>query len=193
MPLFMDVHEKVEGLTAEAVANAHAADLQVQGGYGVDYQKYWFDEDTGKVFCLVDAPDAEAAHTVHRERHTAAMRSVAGRSARRRRVGRDDALAHLGALVDEAVAGDRLTTALLEGPAGIGKTRVVSTLAEHLAGREVDVLVGHCVASGGQTLPYAPLVEVLAELVRREGASAVRRFGAWLPVKAAPRRRKRAA
>ncbi len=69
MPLFMDVHEKVEGLTAEAVAGAHAKDLETQGQYGVDYQQYWFDEESGKVFCLVDAPDAESAARVHREAH----------------------------------------------------------------------------------------------------------------------------
>jgi hypothetical protein len=69
MPLFMDVHEKVEGLTAEAVAGAHAADLKTQEAYGVDYKQYWFDEGTGKVFCLVEAPDAEAAAQVHREAH----------------------------------------------------------------------------------------------------------------------------
>ena len=69
MPLFMDVHEKVDGLTAEAVAGAHAADLQTQEKYGVNYKQYWFDEDSGKVFCLVEAPDAESAETVHREAH----------------------------------------------------------------------------------------------------------------------------
>ena len=69
MPLFMDVHEKVEGLTAEAVGNAHKADLETQGAYGVDYQQYWFDEGSGKVFCLVEAPDAQAAASVHREAH----------------------------------------------------------------------------------------------------------------------------
>ena len=69
MPLFMDVHEKVEGLTAEAVAGAHQKDLEVQGRYGVDYRQYWFDEGSGKVFCLVEAPDAEAAAHVHREAH----------------------------------------------------------------------------------------------------------------------------
>ncbi len=69
MPLFMDVHEKVEGLTAEAVAGAHQRDLEVQGAYGVDYQQYWFDESSGKVFCLVEAPDAETAAAVHREAH----------------------------------------------------------------------------------------------------------------------------
>ena len=69
MPLFMDVHHRVEGLTAEAVADAHKRDLEVQEKYGVDYRRYWFDEASGKVFCLVEAPDAEAAATVHREAH----------------------------------------------------------------------------------------------------------------------------
>jgi hypothetical protein len=69
MALFMDIHDKVEGLTAEAVAGAHAKDIEIQGQYGVDYKQYWFDEDSGKVFCLVDAPDAEAAERVHREAH----------------------------------------------------------------------------------------------------------------------------
>lgn len=69
MPLFMDVHEEVEGLTAEAVAGAHQKDLEVQGRYDVNYRQYWFDERSGKVFCLVEAPDAEAAANVHREAH----------------------------------------------------------------------------------------------------------------------------
>ena len=69
MPLFMDIHDRIEGLTAEAVAGAHEKDLEVQAGYGVDYQQYWFDEESGKVFCLVEAPDAESAAQVHREAH----------------------------------------------------------------------------------------------------------------------------
>ncbi len=69
MPLYMDIHYKIDGLTAEAIMAAHAKDLAVQGKYGVKYMKYWFDEDTGKAFCLVDAPNKEAAATVHREAH----------------------------------------------------------------------------------------------------------------------------
>ncbi len=69
MPLFMDVHQKVDGLTAEAVAGAHQKDLEVQEGHGVKYLKYWFDEASGRVFCLVEAPSAEAATAVHREAH----------------------------------------------------------------------------------------------------------------------------
>jgi hypothetical protein len=70
MPLFMDVHNQLpEGATAADVAGAHAADLEVQGKYAVSYLSYWVDERAGKVFCLVDAPDADAAHRVHREAH----------------------------------------------------------------------------------------------------------------------------
>ncbi len=69
MPLFMDVHHKVDGLTADAVAGAHQRDLEVQEKHGVKYLKYWFDEGSGKVFCLVEAPSKEAAAAVHGEAH----------------------------------------------------------------------------------------------------------------------------
>lgn len=69
MPLYMDIHHRVEGLTAQAVADAHRRDLETQGKYGVNYRQYWFDEGTGKVFCLVEAPDKESAERVHREAH----------------------------------------------------------------------------------------------------------------------------
>jgi hypothetical protein len=69
MPLFIDVHDRVEGLTAEAVTQAHQADLKTQAKYSVEYQRYWFDERAGKVFCLVQAPSKEAAIAVHREAH----------------------------------------------------------------------------------------------------------------------------
>ncbi len=69
MPMFMDVHT-VEGGVAEAdVAAAHAADLATQGRFGVNYVRYWVDEEAGKIFCLVEAPDAEAANSCHREAH----------------------------------------------------------------------------------------------------------------------------
>ncbi len=69
MPLFMDEHKAVDGLTAEALAGAHKRDLEVQEKHGVKYIKYWFNEQAGKVYCLVDAPNAEAAHAVHKEAH----------------------------------------------------------------------------------------------------------------------------
>jgi hypothetical protein len=70
MALFMDVHHKLpEGATAADVAAAHGKDLEIQEKYGVRYINYWVDAQAGKVFCLVEAPDADAAHTVHREAH----------------------------------------------------------------------------------------------------------------------------
>ena len=69
MPLYMDKHNRVEGLTKDAVAQAHAADLKVQGKYGVSYERYWFNAKTGEVFCLVRAPNKESADQVHREAH----------------------------------------------------------------------------------------------------------------------------
>jgi hypothetical protein len=70
MPLFMDVHNSLpEGATADDVAQAHMADLETQDRYGVRYINYWADAADGKVFCLVEAPDADMASTVHREAH----------------------------------------------------------------------------------------------------------------------------
>jgi hypothetical protein len=69
MSLYMDIHHKIDGLTADAVMHAHEADVQTQGKYGVNYLKYWFDEGSGKVFCLIEAPSKEAAAQVHREAH----------------------------------------------------------------------------------------------------------------------------
>jgi len=69
MPLFMDHHRSVEGLTAEAVADAHKKDIEFQDEYGVKYHRYWYNEESGEVFCLVEAPNKEAAEAVHREGH----------------------------------------------------------------------------------------------------------------------------
>ncbi len=69
MPLYMDVHTIQGGVSAGDVADAHMKDLQEQAKYGVNYMSYWVDEKAGKIFCLVEAPNADAAHTVHREAH----------------------------------------------------------------------------------------------------------------------------
>jgi len=69
MPLYLDTHDYIEGLTGEGVAAAHEKDLEVGPKYGVTYQRYWYDETTGKVFCLSEAPSAELAIQVHREAH----------------------------------------------------------------------------------------------------------------------------
>lgn len=69
MALFLDVHTLEGGVSAADVADAHKKDLETQGGYGVSYLKYWVDEAAGKIFCLVEAGNAEDANAVHREAH----------------------------------------------------------------------------------------------------------------------------
>jgi hypothetical protein len=70
MTMYMDVHSSLpDGATLTEVAEAHAADLRVQEHYGVRYLNYWVDEKGGRIFCLVEAPSADAAHAVHREAH----------------------------------------------------------------------------------------------------------------------------
>ncbi len=68
MPLFMDIHD-LRGSTTEDVSKAHHADVEVQAKYGVEYRRYWFNQECGKAFCLVEAPNKEAANAVHREAH----------------------------------------------------------------------------------------------------------------------------
>lgn len=68
MSLFLDRHDGLDATAAE-VAEAHVADLEIQQNYGVTYLTYWYDPGAGTAFCLVDAPDAEAADRVHRESH----------------------------------------------------------------------------------------------------------------------------
>ena len=69
MTLFMDAHTIEGGVSITDVATAYAADLATQDSHGVNYVRYWVDEAAGKIFCLVEAPDADAAAAVHREAH----------------------------------------------------------------------------------------------------------------------------
>ena len=69
VPLYLDAHRHMKGVTAAAVAEAHAKDLKVQSKHGVNYRNYWVDEEKGAIFCLVEAPNAEAAARVHKEAH----------------------------------------------------------------------------------------------------------------------------
>jgi Protein of unknown function (DUF4242) len=68
MPLFIDVHN-LGSVGLEDAAKAHAADVATQQGRGVNYLRYWVNEDQGKLFCLVEAPSAAAAAAVHAEAH----------------------------------------------------------------------------------------------------------------------------
>ncbi len=69
MPVYMDIHEVGPDVSAADIAKAHAQDVKVQDKYGVHYEKYYFNEKAGKIFCLCHAPSAEAAVQVHKEAH----------------------------------------------------------------------------------------------------------------------------
>jgi class 3 adenylate cyclase len=68
MPLFIDIHE-VPGVTTEIAAAEHIKDIEIQTPHGVNFSKYWINERSGKIFCLCEAPSAEAAMEVHRMAH----------------------------------------------------------------------------------------------------------------------------
>lgn len=65
MPQFMDVHKGMEGITDEALAEAHRADLAIQAEEGVDFKHAWASPETGTVFCLSEAPSREAVRRIH--------------------------------------------------------------------------------------------------------------------------------
>ncbi len=65
MPEFMDVHDGMHGISNELLAQAHQADLDIQATEGVNFKHAWADPDSGKVFCLSEAPSAEAVKRVH--------------------------------------------------------------------------------------------------------------------------------
>ena len=65
MPEFMDVHKGMNGITADALDEAHRADLAIQDEEGVNFKHAWADPESGTVFCLSEAPNAEAVQRIH--------------------------------------------------------------------------------------------------------------------------------
>jgi hypothetical protein len=65
MPEFMDVHTGMQGITPKALNEAHAADLAIQDDEQVTFKHAWADPNTGTVFCLSSAPNAEAVQRIH--------------------------------------------------------------------------------------------------------------------------------
>ena len=65
MPEFMDVHTGLTGITPELLDEAHQADLAIQDEEGVNFKHAWADPNTGTVFCLSEAPSADAVKRIH--------------------------------------------------------------------------------------------------------------------------------
>jgi len=65
VPEFMDVHTTMQGVTPEALHEAHNADLAIQDDEGVNFKHAWADPKSGMVFCLSEGPSAEAVQRIH--------------------------------------------------------------------------------------------------------------------------------
>ncbi|WP_340377969.1 SCO4226 family nickel-binding protein [Streptomyces sp. SS7] len=65
MPKFMDVHHNMKGITREQLLQAHQDDLAIEGEEGVHFESAWADPDSGVVYCLSEAPSAEAVQRIH--------------------------------------------------------------------------------------------------------------------------------
>jgi len=59
------------------------------------------------------------------------------------------------------------STVLLAGEAGVGKTRLVTEVAERARADGAEVLQGGCILLGDGALPYAPVIEAIRGLLRR--------------------------
>lgn len=68
MPIYMDSHI-VPGVEAKHAAEAHMKDLAVQNQFGCRNMTYRIDEDRGRVFCLIDAPNEDAVREMHNHSH----------------------------------------------------------------------------------------------------------------------------
>jgi hypothetical protein len=65
MPEFMDVHHNMKGITKEDLLAAHNADLAIQDDEKVNIKSAWADPESGLVYCLSEAPSAEAVQRIH--------------------------------------------------------------------------------------------------------------------------------
>ncbi|MCC3775483.1 SCO4226 family nickel-binding protein [Streptomyces sp. UNOB3_S3] len=73
MTKFMDVHHGMQGITEDQLATAHRADQAIEREEGVRFERAWADPGSGTVYCLSEAPSADAVKRVHeRAGHPAA-------------------------------------------------------------------------------------------------------------------------
>lgn len=68
MPIYMDRHD-IRDATAEDVATAHLEDLKLQSEFACNCLTYWFDQNRGTVFCLIEAPSETGVRSLHRASH----------------------------------------------------------------------------------------------------------------------------
>jgi class 3 adenylate cyclase len=151
MPLFMDRHD-LPGVTAEEVAQAHLADLEMERKFGVQFLAYWFDADQGQAFCLAKAPSADALTAVHKATHGLIPNEII-------RVSEDNVLRLLGRMSEtgsDTVGANPFRTILFTDLAGstsileaVGQSAFMVLLTEH------DVIIRRAlVASRGREVKH---------------------------------------
>lgn len=133
MPLFMDRHE-VPDVTAEQVAQAHLADLEMGAKFGVEFLAYWFDAVQGAAFCLARASSGDSLTAVHQATHGLIPNEIIG-------VSEDNVLRLLGRMSEvggETAAVNPFRTILftdLQGSTSIlqsvGQAEFMVLLTEH--------------------------------------------------------------
>ena len=68
MPIYMDRHD-LDSVTARDVAEAHREDLKIQDRFKCRGLTYWFDEERGTAFCLIEAPNEDCVKEMHDHAH----------------------------------------------------------------------------------------------------------------------------
>ncbi|TLS39800.1 SCO4226 family nickel-binding protein [Streptomyces montanus] len=65
MAEFMDVHRGMKGITSDQLRESHRADLAIEAEEQVHFKQAWADPESGVVYCLSEAPSAEAVRRIH--------------------------------------------------------------------------------------------------------------------------------
>jgi class 3 adenylate cyclase len=156
MAIFMDRHD-LKGATAAEIAEAHRKDLEIQDRYGVKFLTYWFDEQRGTTFCLIDAPDESTVRCVHKEAHGHVPGEIV-------EVALSAVEAFLGRIQDPEPPRGRLSEGVDSGHRAIMFTDIVGSTAmtERLGDRRAtelvrahDAIVRRCLKhSGGREIKH---------------------------------------
>ena len=133
MPIYMDLHI-APGVSPKELAEAHTLDVKIQHNFCCKALTYWYDEDKGKVFCLIEAPDKESVRAMHEKSHGLIPNEII-------QVNADIVKAFLGRIGDPEIATEQPDTNLkiFSDPAFrvVLVTRTTDTrLLQHQLGKE---------------------------------------------------------
>ena len=157
-------------------APASSVETRRQGGAGVvrrtPYLRWGTQELAGPARCpdsrsksVGAADDSVAVEDEHG--------GVAPDTRLERLVGRADEILRLRTAMGVARSG-HTTVVVVEGEAGIGKSRLLREATLSLPTAEDALMIGHGVDLAGGELPFGVVADCLRDLIRREGAEALR-------------------